>query len=557
MKYLKISNKGELDIRLIALMGGTTKANAKYKIGQFGTGLKYTLAYLFRNNLDFKIFSGINEAQITTEKEDIQGTEFEIICINGQRTSITTGMGMEWKPWMIVREIYSNSLDEGDAQMTVTEEIKGEEDVTSFYIQINLEMQEVINNWDQYFMPQDEVPLFQNDKFKVYSSSGKLCIYKNGILILRDVDQKSVFAYDYKDAEINELREFKDSTSFVVSSAIKLLDSISINYFVNHVTAEDYEGSSAVDYNWYQDWSEAWKSFVINSRLITDKIKSQYSSYGYDYNEKEYATIPQVLYNALSKDLGNLGEIDTTEDKDKGGIAFFPIEGTDVEKKVKICLQELSDVGYVISKETKILYGIYRNEHTYFIVENNKILVNLATKDLDKKEIKIHLIKSYEKLNKKFYDNNENSVNYFIGMYLDQLIEDKEEMIDEAPIEPIWLGFELTMPNVGSWNGRWTGSDDLHHISRKVSLDKLKEIMKDDNTENFHYDFGDGWAANVKVYPITVKENEEKQKLSKGFSGYEWMIDSILDIGEIMTNDERWDYKKKKEIAQMESELAK
>ncbi len=53
MKYLKIQNDGILDIRLVALMGGTTKENDKFKIGQFGTGFKYTLAYLFRNKSYF------------------------------------------------------------------------------------------------------------------------------------------------------------------------------------------------------------------------------------------------------------------------------------------------------------------------------------------------------------------------------------------------------------------------------------------------------------------------------------------------------------------------
>ena len=64
MKYLKIQNQGLLDIRLVALMGGTTKANDEYKIGQFGTGLKYTLAYLIRNNIDFKIFVGTEEIKV-------------------------------------------------------------------------------------------------------------------------------------------------------------------------------------------------------------------------------------------------------------------------------------------------------------------------------------------------------------------------------------------------------------------------------------------------------------------------------------------------------------
>lgn len=87
MKYLKIQNNGELDIRLVALMGGTTKANDKFKIGQFGTGLKYTLAFLYRNNLDFKIFVGENEVKLHLETEEIRGENFDIICINRQRTS--------------------------------------------------------------------------------------------------------------------------------------------------------------------------------------------------------------------------------------------------------------------------------------------------------------------------------------------------------------------------------------------------------------------------------------------------------------------------------------
>lgn len=99
IKYLKISNQGELDIRLVALMGGTTKSNDKYKIGQFGTGLKYTLAWLFRNNLDFKIYTGETVVDVKTESEEIREENFDIICINSQRTSITAGMGMDWKAW--------------------------------------------------------------------------------------------------------------------------------------------------------------------------------------------------------------------------------------------------------------------------------------------------------------------------------------------------------------------------------------------------------------------------------------------------------------------------
>jgi len=132
MKYLKIQNDGVLDIRLVALMGGTTKSNDEFKIGQFGTGLKYTLAFLFRNNLDFKIFSGTDLVDLSTENETIRDEVFEIICINGKRTSITTRMGEDWKAWMIVREIWCNALDEGGAKKDITSLVEGAEGTTTF-----------------------------------------------------------------------------------------------------------------------------------------------------------------------------------------------------------------------------------------------------------------------------------------------------------------------------------------------------------------------------------------------------------------------------------------
>jgi hypothetical protein len=83
MRFLKITNDGELDIRLVALMGGTTKTG-KNTIGTFSSGLKYTLAWLLRNNLAFHIYSGKEECRINTVTEQIKDTEFDIICINGE-----------------------------------------------------------------------------------------------------------------------------------------------------------------------------------------------------------------------------------------------------------------------------------------------------------------------------------------------------------------------------------------------------------------------------------------------------------------------------------------
>ena len=66
MKYLKITNKNEVQIEAFTLVGASTKREDSSKIGMFGSGNKYALSYLVRNNYDLKIFSGRREFVIKT-----------------------------------------------------------------------------------------------------------------------------------------------------------------------------------------------------------------------------------------------------------------------------------------------------------------------------------------------------------------------------------------------------------------------------------------------------------------------------------------------------------
>lgn len=101
------------------------------------------------------------------------------------------------------------------------------------------------------------------------------------------------------------------------------------------------------------------------------------------------------------------------------------------------------------------------------------------------------------------------------------------------------LLFILTMPNVGSWNGKWTGADRVYARVRNA---KQYPNCKEDN---YYYSFGDGWGANVEVKKVTVVEANKYTKKSVGFSGYDWMIDSILLYGQILNSKERQEHLKK------------
>ena len=102
----------------------------------------------------------------------------------------------------------------------------------------------------------------------------------------------------------------------------------------------------------------------------------------------------------------------------------------------------------------------------------------------------------------------------------------------------IKIAFILSMPNVGSWNGKWTGEKDVHAVVKNFT-DKYWEKIKGNVLNGGYYNFGDGWGASIDVKMVTALESKNLKKRSVGFCGYDWMIDSLIDFGEILNTNER------------------
>jgi len=102
-------------------------------------------------------------------------------------------------------------------------------------------------------------------------------------------------------------------------------------------------------------------------------------------------------------------------------------------------------------------------------------------------------------------------------------------------LSPASLSFTLTMPSVGSWDGKWTGEEKLY--VRVIDFGKSKkahaEAKKILDVGYFHYDFGDGWSAGITVKEVSGNEIRGLRAKSAGFCGYEWMIESIRECLEI------------------------
>ena len=94
--------------------------------------------------------------------------------------------------------------------------------------------------------------------------------------------------------------------------------------------------------------------------------------------------------------------------------------------------------------------------------------------------------------------------------------------------------FELTMPHVGSWNGRWSQENKLHVRTRDQ-----RKVPKEYWDKDFYYRWDDGWEACVSVRKMSSTEAQKLERKSDGFCGYDWMIDSIVEFGGIYTESER------------------
>lgn len=90
--------------------------------------------------------------------------------------------------------------------------------------------------------------------------------------------------------------------------------------------------------------------------------------------------------------------------------------------------------------------------------------------------------------------------------------------------------FELIIPNVGSWNGHWSGEKNKHLLFKTLPSEVAKQL----DGESWFYTWDDGWTAGIKARTMhDGAETRRLKALNKGFCGYDWMVKSIIACGEI------------------------
>lgn len=273
MKYLIIQNKGEIIPQDIILMGSSTKRGKNDKIGQFGSGSKYALAWLLRNNCNVVIFAGKKEIPIEKRMTEHRGIPRDVIYVNGENTNITTELGLKWTAWMALRELISNAIDESDevVEQIFTNDIARftKEGITSIFIPIIDSIKDVMDNYEHYFAFERK-PDWIGEKGMLYlrSEEGDVNIYRKGIRC-HDTSCQSLVDYNFNHIPITEDRLIEGGISKFDECAAELLEDVDDVNIIKQVILSDYKDTFPKEVNGI--WLEAYRQLVADGYKFTTK----------------------------------------------------------------------------------------------------------------------------------------------------------------------------------------------------------------------------------------------------------------------------------------------
>lgn len=163
-----------LPIEAAITIGVSVKENGK--IGKFGTGLKYAIAGILRLGGSVSVHVGAETYTFGTLSADIRGKQFALVTCNGERCGFTTEMGKHWQPWMLFRELASNTLDEGGTWSSDPHECTDDETV----IEVSCRDVEEVGMKEAVFLPKLKQLIASTSGAQVYDAPSAH-YYFNGI----------------------------------------------------------------------------------------------------------------------------------------------------------------------------------------------------------------------------------------------------------------------------------------------------------------------------------------------------------------------------------------
>jgi hypothetical protein len=200
---ITFQNPGELDIRAVSTFGLSVK-DGDNPIGFFGTGLKYAIAILLREQHDIEIWSGPDVYRFAVAADEFRGKPVDMITMTGPdgKTAplpFTLELGKTWELWQAYRELYCNTDDEdGD----VTHESRMVTDGTTTIIVTGDEFAEIHQRRSAFINTED--PILIGAKVQIVPTPGA---YLKGVKVSSSIYHRTMFGYRFEEGlELTEDR---------------------------------------------------------------------------------------------------------------------------------------------------------------------------------------------------------------------------------------------------------------------------------------------------------------------------------------------------------------
>lgn len=426
-KYLKVSNSGIIDPLAFELIGGSTKRGDTSKIGYFGSGLKYSIAYLLRNEIPFVVYAGMDKIEFTTEKRGLRTSEFDAIAINGKVTSLTTQMGIDWELWFAMREIVCNAMDEPGYKIERVETIEPVNDVTSFYIEIVPDVLVILKQWKNYFSEhRTDMLYYTTDGFKIFAGDGKnRIVYRKGIQCHME-EENCLFHYDSPTIEISESRTIRYSWNWS-SQAVKLLQECTDKKIIETLFMRMGSGSSVweKDLSWESNvnrYTHHWLEVVNNRTLIPCEYEGHYSE-EVAKDRAKYLVLPKKMCDGLCDRFPEI-EYAIGNRKNKELQPFKTVEHTPkTEYLLKDTIKILEEMKYVLKYPVSIVTFLDKTVLGQADIKEQRILLCTRAFDMGRRRIAEILIEENEHLITELGDETRSFQNHWIRLF----ISEKEE----------------------------------------------------------------------------------------------------------------------------------
>ena len=324
--YLLFSNPGVLELELVKMMGVSVKETDD-PIGFFGTGLKYAMATALRLGGEMTIFTNGERYDVRGRDLTLRDKGFTQVMLNDEPLGFTTELGKQWEAWMVVRELYSNALDENGDTMIQTGEFSEDDIIGKTAITLRGDcFLDIWENRQNYFLSQAEACAHSSTYINAFDSLGhNHAVFYRGIKVF-DTKHPTLFRYNLLDkVTLTEDRTLKYEFQLKEAMEKAIITSkdatfISASLTSGEYTFEDYLGFSCLHYD--IEMSEEFKMICQNlnerkPRNMNTAAIRWYQSRAKSLQPMIHATLTRVQQSQLEKAIAFVKRIGFGSDFDK------------------------------------------------------------------------------------------------------------------------------------------------------------------------------------------------------------------------------------------------